>query len=122
MKRKGTLPSLVRIGSVRIRIMRKARYTGRGRKRQRVAGYFDAAGQKLTITVDPKCADDLVDSTFLHELVHAALYLGSAKELFDAKTEEVVCDAVANALNDLIADGHLTLHARKDAAWKSRTR
>jgi len=122
MKRKGTLPSLIRIGSVRIAVLRKSlTRTIRG-KRVRVAGLFFDAGKRLEITVDPKCADDLVQSTFFHELVHAALYLSSTKELLNDKTEENVCDAVANALNDLIADGHLTLHARKDAAWKSRTR
>ncbi len=120
MKRRTAIPSLVRIGSVRIEVLRKS--LRRKGKPTDCHGDFQARDKRVRLTVDSACPEELVRSSFLHELVHAALYLSSARELFDAKTEEVVCDAVANALNDLIADGHLTLHARKDAAWKSQTR
>lgn len=120
MKRRIAIPTLIRIGSVRIEVLWKS--LRRKGKPTDYHGDFQARGKSVRLTVDPRCPEELVQSSFLHELVHAALYLGSVRELFDTKTEEIVCDAVANALNDLIADGHLTLHARKDAAWKSRTR
>lgn len=64
--------------------------------------YGETNGPENVIKLNKKFSRDKMESTLLHELVHAALYVSGLSQVLDDKMEEGIAICVENALNSVV--------------------
>jgi hypothetical protein len=55
----------------------------------------------IKLSKDATCTEDRMESTLLHETIHAILYVGGVSQLLDTKTNEAITTVLENGLHQL---------------------